>query len=264
MNIVVTGASSGIGQIIAKHLSELGHQVIGTSRYQEGQFDNYELLKLDVTSDDSVSEFIENLSCTFPYIDVLINNAGYVVCGSIENTSIVEAKMQFETNYFGVIRVTQKLLPQFRAQNKGKIINICSMAGKIGMPFQAHYSASKFALEGFTEALRLELSPLGIQVCNINPGDFKTGITANRKIAKQIDEAYQQNFKSVLDKYEKEERNGSDPIQIAKLIAILIRQSNLKVRYTVGKTTQTSAILLKRIFGAQLFEKVMKMMWKIK
>lgn len=263
MNIIITGASSGIGQTIANHLIKLGHHVIGTSRYQEGRFNNIELLKLDVTEDDSVEKFVQQIFERYTQIDVLINNAGYVLSGPIENTSIVEAKKQIDTNYFGAVRLTQKLLPHFRANNSGKIINICSMAGQIGMPFQAHYSASKYALEGFTEALRLELSPFNIQVCNINPGDFRTNITSNRISTQQIDSAYHKQYENLINIYATEERNGADPLLIAKLIASLLPKKKLKVRYNVGKLSETSAVLFKRVFSAQIFERVIKMMWKI-
>lgn len=263
MNIIITGASSGIGQVVAEHLSNLGHQVIGTSRYKEGNYRNYELFKLDVTDTLSVDEFINKILKRFVKIDILINNAGYVLSGPIENSSIQEVKQQFDTNYFGVVRMIQKILPHYRANNSGKILNICSLAGQIGMPFQAHYSASKFALEGLVESLRLELSPYNIQICNINLGDFKTHITANRKTSECIGVAYSTTFKRTLEIYEKEEFNGANPQKIAKLIATLLSKKTLKTRYTVGKLSQTSAITFKRIFGAQIFEKVMKWLWKI-
>lgn len=263
MNIIITGASSGIGKVVAERLSNLGHQVIGTSRYNEGSYKNFELFKLDVANDQSVDEFMQKMFKKFSKIDVLINNAGYVMSGPIENITIPEAKQQLDTNYLGVVRMTQKILPHYRANNKGKIINICSMAGQIGMPFQGHYSASKFALEGFVEALRLELTPYNIQVCNINPGDFKTNISANRKTTEHIGVAYTSTFKRMVEIYAKEEFNGANPQQIAKLIANLLSKKSLKTRYTVGKFSQTSAIIFKRIFGSQIFESVMKWMWKI-
>ncbi len=263
MNIVITGASSGIGLTIAKHLAHLGHQVVGTSRYKEGAFENFHLLKLDVTDDASVEKFGDQILERLSQIDVLINNAGYVIAGPIENITIEEAKQQLDTNYFGLVRVTQQFLPHFRANNIGKIINICSLAGQIGMPFQAHYSASKYAIEGFTEALRLELAPFNIQVCNINPGDFRTNITANRKTTSQIDPAYLKQYEHFIKIYATEENNGADPQIIADLISSLLYKKKLNVRYTFGKLSQTSSVFFKRFFGEQIFERVLKMMWKI-
>lgn len=183
--------------------------------------------------------------------------------GPVENTTIEECKSQFETNYFGVVRVITQLLPHFRKNLNGKIINISSLGGLIGMPFQAHYSASKFALEALTEALRLELIPFNVQVCNINPGDFKTSFTANRKMVSNIGQAHKEKNEQVLSMYEHDEMNGSDPVMIAKLVESLIHKKKLKVRYVVGKPSQTISIFLKRLFGESLFETVMKKIWKL-
>lgn len=264
MNIVITGASSGIGNTISKFLVAKGHHVLGTSRQKEGVFENLELITLDVTDNDSVENFRKSVVQKFNKIDVLINCAGFVISGPVEDFSIEECKQQFETNYFGLVRVITSFLPHLREQKEGKIINISSLAGLIGMPFQAHYSASKFAVEGLTEALRLELSPFNIQVCNITPGDFNTNFTANRKMTAYIDNAYRATFKQVLEIYEHDEKNGSNPELIAKLVESLIHKKTLKIRYIIGKPTQTNAIALKRIFGASLFEKVMKIIWNIK
>jgi short-subunit dehydrogenase len=152
--ILITGASSGIGKVVGEYLTKKGHSVIGTSRDPDRQQVEFEMIKLDVTDDASIDNAFQILFDRFDKIDVLINNAGFGICGPIESTSIKEAKDQFETNYFGVVRVTNKLLPHFRINKSGLIINISSLGGLIGMPFQGHYSASKFALEGYTEALR--------------------------------------------------------------------------------------------------------------
>lgn len=263
MNIVITGASSGIGKTIGEYLVAKGHRVVGTSRHKEGVFGNLEIVRLDVTDDDSVEKFVPLVIQKLNSIDALINCAGFVISGPVENFSIEECKSLFETNYFGTIRVTTALLPHFRENGKGKIFNMSSMAGLIGMPFQAHYSASKFALEGLTEALRLELFPFNIQVCNINPGDFNTNFTANRKITAIIGVAYKDKFNQVLSMYERDENNGSNPIMIAKLVESLLYKKKLKVRYVIGKPTQTIAISLKRIFGESIFEYVMKKIWKV-
>lgn len=126
MNIVIIGASSGIGNTIGEYLITKGHQVVGTSRYKVGFLENLEILKLDVTDDDSVENFVQIVLQRFKTIDILINCAGFVVSGPVENFSIEECKNQFETNYFGLVRVTTKLLPHFRENRHGKIINISS------------------------------------------------------------------------------------------------------------------------------------------
>ncbi len=262
--ILITGASSGIGKVVGEYLTKKGHKVIGTSRDPDKQSVEFEMIKLDVTNDESVDNAFQILFDRFDKIDVLINNAGFGICGPTENILIKEAKDQFETNYFGVVRVTNKLLPHFRTNKSGLIINISSLGGLIGMPFQGHYSASKFALEGYTEALRLELLPFKVSVCNINPADFKSSFSSNRRFTQKMDEAYKDKFNQFKEMYEHEEENGSDPIIIARLIHELTQKTKFKVRYIVGKKSQTMGYSIKKLLGSRLFENMMAAMWRAK
>ena len=258
--VLITGASSGIGKIIAEYLLQKGYTVYGTSR-KPG--DN--LLPLDVTSDSSVAQLMETLASKEVKIDVLINNAGYGLAGPLENFTIDEAKAQFETNFFGVTRMVTAFLPVMRAQGGGLIINVGSMAGLIGLPFQGHYSASKYALEGYLAALRMEVLPFNIKVFNINPGDFQTGFTANRRIIATVDPVYQPKFRQLLSMYEHDENNGAQPIMIARKIEQLLRKGgSYKMRYVIGKFDQVIGVPLKRLLGDTLFEKLMMVFWKIK
>ena len=163
--VLVTGASSGIGQVIAQLLTERGFTVYGTSRKPTGT-----LIPLDVRSDESVRACVDRVGT----IDVLVNNAGYTLMGSAEETSVDEAKAQLETNFFGVVRMVKAVLPAMRQARAGKIITIGSLAGITAIPFGAFYTASKFALEGYTEALWHELRPFGIHVTLIEPGQVET------------------------------------------------------------------------------------------
>lgn len=263
-NIFITGASSGIGKTIAEYLSEKGYNVIGTGRKSGSKSSKFELISLDVTDEESVRTAFQYAIEKLSTIDVLINSAGYGLYGSLEDTSIEEAKAQLDTNYFGVVRVIKAFLPHFRKNQNGLIINISSMGGLIGMPFQGHYSASKFALEGYTEALRMELKPFNIMVCNINPGDFNTTFTSNRKLTESLSRHYKEKYNQFLETYSKEEENGSDPIIIAKLVHRLIGTvKNVSVRYVIGKKSQTMGLFMKRIVGERLFEKVMMKMWHV-
>lgn len=263
-NILITGTSSGIGAIIAQHLIEHGYNVIGTSRKGGKPNNKFRTLQLDVTDDNSVTNLVHQATTIFGKIDVLINNAGMGIAGAIEDISIEAAKRQLDTNYFGVVRMTKAILPHMRANNKGLIINISSMAGLMGIPFQAHYAASKFALEGFTESLRYELLPFNIQVTNLNPGDFKTDFTQNRSFAKTVSPAYQSKFHHMMQLFEEDERNGANPVMIAKLVQKIIQKpQTTKVRYVVGKKEQTIFVALKRWIGDNLFEKVAKSIWKL-
>lgn len=264
-NVFITGASSGIGKAIATYLTEQGCRVIGTARRLRQDFDGpFELIPLEVTDDVSVQHACELALDRLRRIDVLINNAGYGLSGPIEDTDIAAAKEQFDVNYFGVVRTTNALLPHFRANRAGTIINISSLGGLISLPFQAHYSASKYALEGYTEALRMELKPFGIQVCNVNPGDFNTAFTEHRKIVERTSEEYMAAFERFLAMYENDERNGSSPLLVARLVARLIQEKRLKVRYTVGKPSQTIGVGLKRWLGPNLFEEILTKVWPVR
>lgn len=262
-NIFITGASSGIGKSIAEYLTSKGHTVIGTSRKKNLPSSTFQLISLDVSDQNSVDLAFKYATEKLSTIDVLINCAGYGIFGALEDTSIEEAKAQFETNYFGTVRVTNCFLPHFRENKKGLIINIGSMAGLIGMPFQGHYSASKFALEGYVEALRMELRPFNVSACNIDPGDFRTDFTSNRKQSKLISHEYKDQFNRLLKTYAKDEDNGADPISIATLVSRLIKKDSVSIRYVVGKRSQTIGIFIKRLMGSNIFEKIMLKIWNV-
>ncbi len=184
--VLVTGASSGLGQAIAKALAAKGHRVFGTARApQGGASQGFITLPLDVTQDESVAACISEIIRSAGRIDALINNAGFGIAGAIEDTSAAEALAQFETNFFGTHRVCRAVLPHLRAQRAGLIINMSSLAGRIPLPFQGFYSATKFAIEAYTEALRMEVRPFGIGVSMIEPGDFATSFTANRCMTRE-------------------------------------------------------------------------------
>ena len=173
--ILVTGASSGIGAAIAVRLVEDGHQVVGTHRGAPGKSaGGLELITLDVRSDDSARSCVEAFLQKAGRIDVLVNNAGYLQAGAVEEVTLEQAHAQFETNYFGVVRMVRAVLPAMRAQRGGLIATTSSLAGLVPLPFWGHYNASKFAIEGLMETLRHELRPLGISVAMVEPGAIKT------------------------------------------------------------------------------------------
>ena len=182
--VLVTGASSGFGYAIAKALAAKNHRVFGTARAaQSGASDGFTTLALDVTQEVSVAGCVSEVVRIAGRIDAVINNAGFGIAGAIEDTTAAEAQAQFETNFFGTHRVCRAVLPYLRAQRAGFIINMSSLAGRIALPFQGFYSATKFAIEAYTEALRMEVHPFGIAVSMIEPGDFATSFTANRRFS---------------------------------------------------------------------------------
>jgi short-subunit dehydrogenase len=269
--ILITGASSGIGKATAELLSAQGHHVYGTTRKaadpsqipaSNGSGGFISMLTMDVTSDASVASAIETILSKEGRIDVLICNAGTGIAGSIEDTTVDEAKSQFETNFFGALRVMRSLLPVMRAQGTGKIIAVSSVAGIISIPYQAHYSASKFAIEGLIEALRHEIAPFGIKACVVEPGDTKTGFTQNRVLAQKAREqtAYSERFTRSLARMEHDEQNGVPPLAVAKVIARMIKKRNPPIRVAVGFQYK-AILLLKRIMPSRLTEKIVGMLY---
>src|SRR5258708_5663628 len=178
--VLVTGASSGIGAIAAAFLAERGYRVYAGARSAVTAA-GVEPIALDVSDDASVTRAIEAILAKEGRLDILVNNAGFGIAGAIEDTSIDEARAQFDVNFFGVLRMCRAVLPAMRPRKAGYIVNIGSIGGLIAIPFQGFYSASKFALEGFSEALRLEVRPFGIHVVLIEPGDHRTSFTPNRR-----------------------------------------------------------------------------------
>ncbi|MFI5101715.1 MAG: SDR family NAD(P)-dependent oxidoreductase [Actinomycetes bacterium] len=176
---LVTGTSSGIGEAVARELAAAGFRVFGTTRSAPAQpIDGVEPLTVDVDDDRSVRDGVERVLREAGRIDVLVNNAGYLCEGAVEEVTIAEAKAQFETNYFGVVRMTDAVLPGMRARGGGHIITLSSLAGLVPVPFWGHYNASKFAVEGLMETLRHEVRPFGIRVAMVEPGNIRTQLYA--------------------------------------------------------------------------------------
>jgi len=177
---VVTGASSGISEAIAGRLTEAGYRVFGASRRQPGG--GVEHIAMDVNDDESVRAGVASVLATAGRIDVLVNNAGYLCAGAVEEIPLADAKAQFETNYFGVLRATLAVLPAMRERGTGHVITVSSLAGLVPVPFWDHYNASKFAVEGLMETLRHEVRPFGIQVALVEPGSIKTPFYAKPQV----------------------------------------------------------------------------------
>jgi NAD(P)-dependent dehydrogenase (short-subunit alcohol dehydrogenase family) len=262
--VLVTGASSGIGNCCAEYLSQQGYRVYGTSRRTDltdgeqisSNTNLFQMIQMDVTNESSVKKGIDYIIARESRIDVVANNAGFAIIGSLEDTTIAEAKSQLETNFFGALRVCRTVLPVMRRQRAGYIVCVSSIGGLIGLPFQSAYSASKFALEGAMEALRIEVRPFGIQVVLIEPGDFKTGITTQRQKAEKstANSAYSGAFQKVLRIVESGERKAPTPERIAILLNKIIQMNSPRLRYTVGTFFQRIAVPLKKMLPSRLFE----------
>ena len=262
--ILITGASSGFGKACAIHMASLGHHVYGTSRIAE--FPSAStfpiIIPMDVRDTASIETTVDYILDREGRLDVLVNNAGYGLAGAIEHTTLEEAIAKFDTNFFGIHRVCRSVLPVMRNQESGLIVNISSIGGLITTPFQGFYCASKYALEAYTESLRMEVKPFGIQVTLIEPGDFKTDITKNRIIALDTS-VYEDRQNTAINVIANDEQNGSDPKDLAVLLANIIEKKHVRPRYMIGMFHQKLAAWIKRMLPASLFEKLIISYYKI-
>ncbi len=255
--VLVTGTSSGIGQCCAEHLVKRGYRVFGGQRRlpdPAGAVPGLQVLRLDVDDDQSVAEGVDEVLRSAGRLDAVVNNAGWGLMGAIEDTSVEEAKAQMETNFFGVLRVCRAVLPIMRRQGSGTIVNISSLGGIVGLPFSGLYSASKFALEGLSESLRLEVRPFGIRVVLVEPGDFRTAFPAKRRFTQAAGPAYAAALARTRTAQERDEANGPDPAAVAVLVDRILRHPNPRLRYTVGLASQRIVVPVKRLLPQRLFE----------
>ncbi len=247
---VVTGASSGFGMLTSIELAKQNYYVLATMRNVDKKLalleragearvtQLVEVFPLDVTNDHSLLVFKEKLR-ELGRVDVLVNNAGYAGAGFSEEIPIEEYRQQFETNVFGPISVTQLCLPYMREQRNGKIINVSSISGRVGFPGLSPYVASKHALEGWSESLRLEVGPFGIDVVLVEPGSFQTSIWSSGKHitdkSLQTHSPYFSYMKKLSLHLEKGEASYGDPLEVANLITEICKQTSTKLRYPIGK-----------------------------
>ncbi|MFS1513720.1 SDR family oxidoreductase [Chengkuizengella sp. SCS-71B] len=262
---IVTGTSSGFGYYTVIELVKLGFHVIATVRNQEkaNQLkENLESKNIDVqqvtiellelTDTNSIQSFTDKLH-NYNTIDILVNNAGFVVGGFVEEISIEQFHKQFETNVFGLIAVTQAVIPFMRKQKQGKIINISSGMGLMGFPSMSPYAASKHAVEGFTESLRLELKPFGIHSVLIEPGAYATSMVPDYQNVEQSS-PYSQFNKNVQNSIKNFDQGN--PIDVAKLVAAISQMNKPKLRYPIGKGVK-SQMFMKNLLPWNMWEKIM-------
>lgn len=263
--VFITGVSSGFGKACAGYLSDKGYTVYGTSRNPGVEKLPYKVMIMDVTDEKSVITSVNEVIAAEGRIDVLINNAGIGIGGALENFSEQEARKQLDTNFFGMARVVSAILPFMRGKKSGKIINISSIGGLMGLPFQGHYSAAKFAVEGFSEALSMEVKPFNIKVVIVNPGDFKTGFTSNRVFTEKDSQGsdYETYFRKAVAVIEKDEQGGSDPKVLACTMEKIIRKKNPHFRYIVGRFDQRLIARLKPFLPHRLMAWILTDHYKV-
>lgn len=269
--ILITGASAGIGKATAKKLLQEGHIVYGAARKVEKMKDlepaGLKILRMDVTNDEDLKNGVQKIINEQGRIDVLFNNAGFGLYGTVEETSIDDARYQFEVNIFGLARLTQLVLPLMRKQNSGTIINTSSMGGKVYTPLGAWYHATKHALEGWSDCLRLELKQFNIDVVIIEPGAIATEF-GDVMMEPMLDRSGNGPYKELAEKSAKATRNAYDnpdditpPSVIADVVSKVINSDKPKTRYAAGKYAK-QFMLMRKILTDRAFDKLVMSQFK--
>lgn len=267
---LVVGASSGMGKACAEYLHAKGYYVYGTSRRAAYPADDsyrsdrgfLTMIPLDVTKEETIHQAVEFILGQEGQLNILLNCAGYALGGAVEDISSEEAHEIFETNFFGLMNSCRAVLPAMRSQGGGLIVNISSVAGFIALPFQSMYSASKYAVEAMTEALRMEVRPFGIKVAMIDPGDVRTGFTAARKTAKAsaTNPAYRERHEKAVNEMIRSETGGPGPEVVVKEFAHILHSVNPPIRRVVGAQYKAVAVL-KRLLPAGVVERIVEKMY---
>jgi len=273
---LVTGASSGFGLLTSIELAKAGFRVVATMRdlsrrhrldqaaVAEGVAARIDVRAVDVTKFDTIPGLVEGVVRDYGRLDVLVNNAGFAVAGFAEDIQLDELRLQFETNFFGAVAMTKAVLPTMRGQRSGHIIQISSIAGLHGSVTVSSYSASKHALEGWSESLRMELNALGIKVVLVEPGAFQTDIwTRGAVMGAQSTKSTSPNLqRSLRMRTAVEKLPKADPIVVAQFIVTIAQNPNPKLRYVVGRDAKLQ-LALKRILPWKWHEKLIANFLKI-
>jgi NAD(P)-dependent dehydrogenase (short-subunit alcohol dehydrogenase family) len=261
--VLVTGATTGIGRAVAARLAGAGYRVFGTGRNpgRAAPLEGVTLLPLDVTDDASVTACVAAVLAQAGRLDVLVNNAGIAVVGGVEEVTIEEARRQFETNFYGVIRMAQAALPGMRERRQGLVLNVSSVAGLMAIPFAGLYSASKHALEGLTESLRAELHGSGIRVALIEPGFFKSDLISATAPESRTIAAYDVVRGRVLNRLRQLDQRAAPPDPVADRVLELVRHPAPPLRSIVGR--EGTAARLKRFLPARMFEPNALKFWRV-
>jgi NAD(P)-dependent dehydrogenase (short-subunit alcohol dehydrogenase family) len=265
--VLVTGASSGIGQACADRLAARGWTVVGASRRGTSS-GTWAPRVMDVDDEASVAVGMDAVIADHGRLDAVVTCAGWGLAGAVEDTPIGDARDQFETLFWGSVRVVQRALPVMRRQGRGRIVLMSSIGGVLGLPFQAFYTAAKFALEGYGEALGYEVAPFGIEVTLVEPGNVRTGFTAARRdvgpdagtagVVDDGESAYRQAAARAVGKMADDEAGGVDPGKVADVVVRVLGSNHPPRRVSVGKFDERIGITAKRLLPHRLFERAAK------
>jgi NAD(P)-dependent dehydrogenase (short-subunit alcohol dehydrogenase family) len=257
--VLVTGASAGIGAAAANALHEHGWTVVGASRRGTAS-GGWTPMVMDVDDDRSVEAGVEDVVARHGRLDAVVACAGWGLAGAVEQTPIGQARQQVETNFWGTVRVVQSALPHMRRQGGGRLVLISSIGGIVGIPFQAFYSASKFALEGYAEALAYEVAPFGIDVTLVEPGNVRTDFTESRRdvVPPEGVDPYGAMVSRAVGLMERDEANGVPPGDVATVIVRALNSDRPRRRVSVGKMGERVGIIAKRVLPYRIFERAAK------
>ncbi len=261
--ILVTGASRGIGKAIVLLLADKGHSVVGTSRFTDklpAALKNHPFLtfvRMDVTDPASVAKGVREAVGVLGGIDVLINNAGISHIGPFEEMPDEQGRAIMETDFFGAASVIRAVLPHMRAARGGLVINVTSLAGQIGVPYQTYYCASKFALEGLSEALRLELFSQNIRVVVVEPGDINTDIGDHRLLCDAAMPEYRTGFTAACEAINRSMGQAGPPEDVARVVLDVVNARNPRMRYVAGKGAASTNFLV-RLLPKRLVERLIR------
>ena len=256
--VLVTGDSSGIGRTTCEELSRNGWKVFGASRSAVAA-DQWTHLTIDVTDEASIAKCIELVMVDGGRLDAVVHSAGQSFVGAVEEATIEETTRHFDLNVFGTVRLLRAALPVMRKQGSGKFIVIGSIGGLIGLPFHAYYSAGKFALDGLVEGVRPEVSPFGVDVSIVHPGDINTEIGQNRVATANTDEnsPYHAAYTRTVAYYAQAEHDGSSPETVARHIVSMLSKRKMPVRSIAGKVLEKLGVVAKRLMLSKHFEVLM-------
>lgn len=262
--VLVTGCSSGIGEACSDYLAEAGRRVYGASRRSCAP-GRWRYVAMDVTDDASVQSSIDVVMAQEGRIDALVHCAGVSLAGAVEDVTVEESRRQFDTNFFGAVRVLRAVLPVMRRQGSGRVIVIGSIAGLIGLPFLGHYSASKFALDGLIQALRFEVAPFGIELCLVHPGDYCTAISANQALSVNAGDhsAYAVACRRMMSICDDSVRRAPPANIVAKRIEYLLSRRRLPGRYVLGSPIEITGVWLKAVLPGRVFEALFRSTYRL-
>jgi NADP-dependent 3-hydroxy acid dehydrogenase YdfG len=265
--VLITGCSTGIGHDLARRLTRANYTVIATARYPErlSDLDVALQLPLDVTDATSIASAMEDVVRRYGRIDILVNNAGYAVRGAVEDISVEQVQQMFDVNVYGVMRMIRAVVPHMRQQQAGRVITIGSLAGKLVLPVNGTYSATKFALEALSDAMRVELAPFGIQVVLIEPGNISSNFMATAQANSQetfsdLDSPYQALYQQYLRVMTTMRKQEHGPEIVSQVVQQAIESSKPKARYLVAVPFSQRVVLR---LGDAARDSIFRRMFKI-